>query len=136
MPSVTTELLAEVENLAPEKALRKLVENALSADAPEEAIERIMHHRLDKPQSPEGWQAQAAAGVGYDGSGRAREIAAPTLILHGESDNVVDNRNAGVLHDLIPDSKVELVAGGHLFFWEAPKSAAELIGSFLQENHP
>lgn len=135
MPSVTTELLAEVEELAPEIALRKLVENALSPDAPEEAVERIMHHRLDKPQSPEGWQAQAAAGIGYDGSGRAREIAAPTLIVHGESDNVVDSRNAGILHDLIPNSTVELVAGGHLFFWEDPQSAADLISSFLRENH-
>lgn len=136
MPSVTTELLAEVGELAPEVALRKLVENALSPEAPEEAVERIMHHRLDKPQSPEGWQAQAAAGMGYDGSGRAREIVAPTLIVHGESDNVVDTGNAGVLHDLVPNSNVELVAGGHLFFWEDPKSAAELITSFLRGNHP
>jgi len=136
MPSVTTELLAEVENLAPEVALRELVKNALSPDAPEEAVERIMHHRLDKPQSPEGWQAQAAAGIGYDGSGRARQIEAPTLIVHGDSDNVVDSRNAGVLHDLIPDSRVELVAGGHLFFWENPPSAAELLASFLLEDRP
>lgn len=136
MPSVTTELLAEVGELAPEVALRKLVENALSPEAPEEAVERIMQHRLDKPQSPEGWQAQAAAGVGYDGSGRAREIVAPTLIVHGESDNVVDTRNAEVLHDLIPNSNVELVAGGHLFFWEDPQSAAGLITSFLRGNHP
>lgn len=136
MPTVTTELLAEMDRLAPEEALRRLVENALSPDAPEEAVERIMHHRLDKPQSPEGWQAQAAAGFGYDGSGRASEIAAPTLIVHGESDNVVDSRNAGVLHDLIPNSKVELVSGGHLFFWEDPQSAAELITSFLRRDHP
>ncbi len=95
-----------------------------------------MHHRLGKPQSPEGWQAQAAAGIGYDGSGRARRITAPTLIVHGESDNVVDRRNAGVLHELIPNSTVELVAGGHLFFWEDPQSAAELIASFLRGSHP
>ncbi|MFP3880769.1 MAG: alpha/beta fold hydrolase [Actinomycetota bacterium] len=131
MPSVTTELLAQVEQMAPEEALRRLVENALSPDAPEEAVDRIMHHRLDKPQSPEGWQAQAAAGIGYDGSGRARRIAAPTLILHGESDNVVDTRNADVLHHLIPNSRVELVPGGHLFFWESPRQAAELMTSFL-----
>lgn len=136
MPSVTTELLAEVGELAPEVALRKLVENALSPDVPKETIERIMYHRLDKPQRPEGWQAQAAAGVGYDGSGRAREITAPTLIVHGESDNVVDSRNAVVLRDLIPDSRVELVAGGHLFFWEDPPSTSELIASFLREDRP
>lgn len=136
MPTVTTELLADVEDLAPEVALRKLVENALTPDAPEEVVDRIMHHRLDKPQSPQGWQAQAAAGIEYDGSGRASEITAPTLIVHGESDNVVDSRNAGVLHDMIPNSKVELVPGGHLFFWEDPQSAAGLIAAFLRGNHP
>jgi len=135
MPSVTTDLLAEVENLKPEVALRKLVENALSPDASEELVERIMHHRLGKPQRPEGWQAQAAAGIGYDGSGRARQITAPTLIVHGESDNVVDSRNAAILHELIPGSKVELVPGGHLFFWEDPRAAAGIVASFLQGEH-
>lgn len=132
MPEVTTKLLSEVGNLAPEDALRTLVENALSPDASEKVVERIMHHRLDKPQSPKGWQAQAAAGVGYDGSGWASQISAPTLIVHGESDNVVDPRNAEALRQLIADARVEIVRGGHLFFWEEPRTAADIIGSFLR----
>lgn len=131
MPEVTTRLLAEVGGMEPEVALRRLVENALSDGASEDIVDRILHHRLAKPQDPLGWQAQAAAGLSYDGEGRAAAIRAGTLILHGRDDNVVDARNAELLGDLIPDSQVRLVSGGHLFFWETPEQSAELIRTFL-----
>jgi 3-oxoadipate enol-lactonase len=134
MPQVTVDLLSRVSEMDPEAALRLFVENALSPDAPQDTVGRILAHRVSEPQDPAGWQAQAAAGMGYDGSGRATEITSPTLILHGEADNVVDQHNASVLHDLVPDSRLELVPGGHLFFWEEPKRAADLIRSFLTET--
>ena len=47
-----------------------------------------------------GWQAQAAAGMGFQGVDG--EITAPTLILAGTADNVVDYRNAELLAARIP----------------------------------
>lgn len=134
MPEVTANLLAEVGGMEPEAALRLLVENALSDDASAEIVDRILHHRLTKPQDPRGWQAQAAAGLGYDGEGRAEAIRAETLILHGQDDNVVDARNAELLGTLIPDARVTMVPGGHLFFWEIPEDSARLIRNFLKGN--
>ncbi len=133
MPEVTVRLLTEAADLPPEVALRKFVENALSDRVPPEIVDRIMAHRLGSPQDPAGWQAQAAAGTTYDGGGRARSIEAPTLIVHGTSDRVVDHRNADVLADLIPGARVELVEGGHVFFWEDPEQTAALITSFLED---
>ena len=134
MPEATVRLLTEAAGLAPEVALRKFVENALSNQAPSEIADRIMSHRLGAPQEPAGWQAQAAAGTSYDGANRARSIEVPTLIVHGTADQVVDHRNAATLADLIPDSRVELVEGGHLFFWEHPEPTAILVASFLEET--
>jgi pimeloyl-ACP methyl ester carboxylesterase len=60
------------------------------------------------------------------------EIAAPTLILQGTEDNVVDQRNAQVLADRIDGARVELFDGsGHLFFWEQPDAFVRIVMRFL-----
>ena len=88
--------------------------------------------RLANPPDPAGWQAQAAAGTTYDGGGRTSEISAPTLVVHGTEDNVVDTRNAELLGKLIPDARVELLqACGHLMFWEQPERFAVVVEEFL-----
>ena len=60
------------------------------------------------------------------------EIAAPTLILAGTADNVVDHRNAELLAARIPGARVELLEGaGHLFFWEQPDEFVRIVNEFL-----
>jgi 3-oxoadipate enol-lactonase len=131
-PEPTVRLLAEAPSLEPAVALRRFVENALAPDAPPELVERIFALRLANPPDPAGWQAQAAAAAAFDGYDRLGEIAAPTLVLHGDADRVVDVRNAGILADKIPGARVELFAGcGHLFFWEQPLRFAAVVGEFL-----
>jgi 3-oxoadipate enol-lactonase len=133
MPERTVSLIAEATTLAPELALRRFVENALATDAPDELVERIFRLRLEHPPDPAGWQAQAAAAATFDVFDRVGEIRAPTLILHGTDDGVVDVRNASLLAERIPAARVELFAGGgHLFFWEQPERFVELVTEFLR----
>jgi 3-oxoadipate enol-lactonase len=130
MPEVTVQLFAEAQTLAPEIALRKFVENALGGNPSGKLVEELYTRRLANPPDPAGWQAQAAAGLGFQGVVGA--IAAPTLILTGTADNVVDPRNADVLVARIPGSRVERFEGaGHLFFWEQPQAAVQAITGFL-----
>jgi 3-oxoadipate enol-lactonase len=132
IPAQTLALFAEAPTLAPDVALRKFVANSLSSEAPDELVEEIYQWRLANPPDPAGWQAQAAAGTTYDGGGRAREIDAPTLVVHGTEDNVVDTRNADLLAGLIPDARVELLDGcGHLMFWEQPERFGAVVEEFL-----
>ena len=132
MPERTVALFAEAAGLAPDVALRKFVANALAPDAPADLVDRVYRWRLEHPPDPQGWQAQAAAGTTYDGGGRTGEIAAPTLVVHGTEDNVVDVRNAELLAQLIPGARVELFEGcGHLFFWEQPERFADVVAGFL-----
>ncbi len=131
MPEVTMRLFAEAPSLAPEVALRRFVENALGADPPPELVDELFARRVANPPDPAGWQAQAAAGMGFEGV--EAEIAAPTLILGGTADNVVDHRNAQVLADRIPGARVEVLEGaGHLFFWEQPGESVRIINEFLE----
>ena len=131
MPEVTMRLFAEAPSLDPAVALRRFVENALGADPPEELVDELFARRVANPPDPAGWQAQAAAGLGFQGADG--EITAPTLILAGTADNVVDHRNAEVLAARIPGARVELFEGaGHLFFWERPDESVRIINEFLE----
>lgn len=131
MPDVTVKLFAEAATLAPDVALRRFVVNALGAHPPGELVERLYQLRLANPPDPAGWQAQAAAGLGF--AGVEVTISAPTLVLTGTEDNVVDHRNADVVAARIPGACVERLPGtGHLFFWEQPDACVRIISEFLQ----
>jgi 3-oxoadipate enol-lactonase len=131
MPDVTVRLFAEAPTLAPEVALRRFVENALAADASAELIQELYERRVANPPDPAGWQAQAAAGLTFEGVDGA--ITAPTLIVTGTEDNVVDPHNSDVLAERIPGAEVQRIDGtGHLFFWEQPGACVRIISEFLQ----
>jgi pimeloyl-ACP methyl ester carboxylesterase len=69
--------------------------------------------------------------MGFAGVGGA--IEAPTLIVTGTEDNVVDQRNADVLAEQMPGARVERIPGtGHLFFWEQPDALVRIVTEFLQ----
>jgi len=128
MPEATVRLMAQADGWAPETALRRFVENALGPEPDPGIVERILALRLAAPQDPAGWAAQAAAGTSYDGAGRAGTITAPTLLIAGTADRVVDHRNSMVLAGLIRGSVLRLIPGaGHLVFWEQPRAVADLI---------
>jgi 3-oxoadipate enol-lactonase len=139
MPLPSVRLIAARRRLTPDEALRRHVENALSAstaaDRPE-LLERIINcQRPVSARDPEAWQAQATAGGRYTGSFRQRRIRARMLILHGTADRVADPRNARLLADRIEDADLMTFPGlGHLFFWEDPGAFAAAVTSFLHSK--
>jgi pimeloyl-ACP methyl ester carboxylesterase len=132
MPRQTVELMLSAPTLPPETALRRFVENALAPGASAELVERILALRLANPFDPEGWQAQAAAGAAFDALDRLSRIEAPTLVVTGTEDVVVDPRNSELLAATIPTARLERVPGGHLFFWEDPDRFVTLVKEFLR----
>jgi len=131
-PEGTVKLLARAQAMEPFAALRAFVENALAPASSNGLVDEIYALRLANPPDPIGWAAQAAAAGSFDGFDRLGEIAAPTLVLHGTEDQVVDVRNAQLLGERIPNARVELLEGtGHLFFWENPELTGRLVGEFL-----
>jgi pimeloyl-ACP methyl ester carboxylesterase len=130
MPEVTVRLFQEAATLAPDVALRRFVENAVGPNAPPELVDELVRLRTENPFDPGGWQAQAAAGTTF--AGVDAPIEAPTLIVTGTADNVVDARNADVLAERIPGSRVEKLEGlGHLFFWEDADGFVRILEEFL-----
>jgi 3-oxoadipate enol-lactonase len=133
MPEVTAKLIADAASMEPLVALRRFVENALAPGAPEELVERILAHRLRTAQPPTAWAAQAAAGMSFDAWDRLAELRAPTLVLYGTEDVVVDPANSTLLAERVPDARLEWFPGcGHLLFWEEPERFVALVGEFLE----
>jgi pimeloyl-ACP methyl ester carboxylesterase len=135
MPQSTQEVFARYPAMEREAGLRMFVENSLGErgvrELPELADE-IFRYRLEHAPSVEAWVAQATAGATYDSYDRVGAIGAPTLVIAGSADVVVDPRNADVLGELIPSARVAIVPDrGHLLVWEDSERVAELVMEFL-----
>jgi pimeloyl-ACP methyl ester carboxylesterase len=129
LPVETLALMAQAPLLPRDVALRRFVENALAGP---EHVEEVTALRLANPPDLAGWAAQAAAGTAFDAFDRLGEIDAPTLVLHGTKDVVVDPRNSALLAERIPGARLALFPDcGHLFFWERPERFVELVEEFL-----
>ena len=57
------------------------------------------------------------------------EVSTPVLVLHGDNDRVVPPVCAQQYGKLLPNSKVELIAGGHLVEYEQPADIASRVAS-------
>lgn len=135
MPQAGQDAFARFPTLEREAGLRLMVENSLGERGVRELpelVEEIYAYRLEHAPSVEAWLAQAAAGAGYVDDDRVAGIAAPTLVVAGGADVVVDPRNAELLAKLIPDARVEIVPDrGHLLVWEDAGRVAKLVTEFL-----
>jgi len=72
-------------------------------------------------------QQMRACGA-HDTSERLPQIVLPTLVVHGDADRLLGHGNGREIAALIPGARLETLAGiGHMFWWEQPQRAAELI---------
>jgi 3-oxoadipate enol-lactonase len=139
MPKETMRLFAATGRMPADVALRRHVENALSPDTVRDrpdVVERLVAHQRDRHGGAAGFSAQLGAGARF-GTVRQGSITAPTLVMHGTADRVVDPRNARLLAERIPGARLMLLPGlGHMFFWEAPGRFTEAVTRFALSPAP
>jgi pimeloyl-ACP methyl ester carboxylesterase len=71
---------------------------------------------------------QMRACAAHDTHERLGQIELPTLVIHGDVDRLLGYSNGRQIAGLIPDARLETLAGvGHMFWWEQPQRSAELI---------
>lgn len=81
--------------------------------------------------------AQLEAVARHDATARLEQIAAPTLVLHGAEDRMIEPHRAERLAASIAHAHLELMPGtGHLLFWEQPEPSARLVASWLRGDEP
>jgi 3-oxoadipate enol-lactonase len=91
-------------------------------------IEPFKQIAAELPATLDVMLAQAQAVQGHDTSLRLSEIGMPTLVVHGTNDQMLPVANAHAIAARIPHARLEILDGvGHLFWWERPDRAAELV---------
>lgn len=123
--------------LSREEGLRLLVDNSLGEHGVRERPElrdEIYRYRLEHAPPVESWQAQFAAGMGFLHTSKPiEEIRAPTLVLHGGADVIVDKGNGELLAERIPSATLDVIADrGHLAVWQEPQWFAGAVREFLR----
>ena len=98
-------------------------------------FEHLVDLRVDNPQPPEAYQAQAMAGVTFDRSEDVKNINIPTLILGATNDVLVPIQNSYNLNKKIKNSRLKVFDGmGHQFFVEKSKEFNKDVIDFLNDN--
>lgn len=136
MPAEGRDAFRRFPGLEREAGLRLMVENSLGAravrDRPE-LVDEVHSYRLERAPSVEVWEAQFHASRTFDSFDRLGKIRAPTLVLHGGGDTVIDCRNGELLADRIPDARLHHVPDrGHLLVWEEAELLAPVVRDFLR----
>jgi pimeloyl-ACP methyl ester carboxylesterase len=99
-----------------------------------ERIAQDIVQRLRYPIEPEPYKAQLAAALGHDTHERLRDIAAPTIVVHGERDVMVPPGNGRLLAEGIPGARLVTDAeAGHLYFTDAP-ALDRAVRDFLSDS--
>ncbi|MBI5284397.1 MAG: alpha/beta fold hydrolase [Chloroflexi bacterium] len=87
------------------------------------------------PQTLAGLKGQAAAIAVHDTYGRLGEITAPTLVVAGDEDPLIDPGNSRILAERIKGAELRLLAGlRHGFFAEKPDESSTIVLEFLARH--
>ncbi|HEX2412902.1 MAG TPA: alpha/beta fold hydrolase [Solirubrobacteraceae bacterium] len=100
-----------------------------------ERARRLLRPFRAHPTPRAGVVAQMAASALHDTCSLLGRIAAPTLVLHGERDQLVPVRNARALAERIPDAELAVVRGaGHAYALERPEEARDLLLNWMSRT--
>ncbi|MBU6164937.1 MAG: alpha/beta fold hydrolase [Alphaproteobacteria bacterium] len=95
------------------------------------------HASRIKPPSMRGYFNQLFAMAGWTSAPFLPFLAAPTLIIMGDDDQIVPLANGHILKTLIPDARLAVIkGGGHLFLVNQADETMALIRDFLGTARP
>jgi pimeloyl-ACP methyl ester carboxylesterase len=100
-----------------------------------ERIVADIAHRVSSPPGPLAYLHQAAAVAAHDAYQRLNQMAAPTLVVHGEQDVFVPPANALVLAERIPGAQLRLWPdAGHMYTIDEPRADREIARFLLHHS--
>jgi 3-oxoadipate enol-lactonase len=110
-----------------------LAPKAFHADADPDLVEAFVAKKSLDVQDEVGYDAQVQAALTHDAADRLHEIAAPTLVMTGDGDQVIPGSSSDLLAQRIPDARLHTVANtGHLYFIERPQESLAPIVALFQ----
>jgi pimeloyl-ACP methyl ester carboxylesterase len=131
------ELLFSRVNLTPRQSLEVMVPYIYDANTPRPMIEEDLGVRLADYPTPRGYMAQLRGLSQWASYARLDGLRAPTLVLHGVSDQLIPAQNAQILADAIRGARLELIdQASHMFQTDRPRETEAVVKDFLQNIDP
>ncbi len=129
-PAVTKLLFAR--DLSPEELSKTINPFIYDSGTPQERIEADFVLRKRWFARPEGYMAQLQAILAWEAYSRLPQITAPTLVIHGESDQLVPPANGKIIGERIPGAKVVMVPNAsHILSTDQPEAVHQAVLDFL-----
>ena len=129
------QMLTARSKMSPEEASEAAVPFIYDAATPRERIEEDLAIRRPWFPRPEAYTAQLQGILAWEAYSRLSGIAAPTLVIHGESDRLVPPGNAKLIAERIPGAKLVMIPhASHLFLTDQTEVSHHAILQFLDEQ--
>ena len=129
-PEVLATLMRQ--GMTPEEAKEAIIPFIYDAGTPRARIDEDMVIRMKWYPTPQGYMSQLQGIIGWEAYSRIAQITAPTLVIHGETDQLVPVANGRLISDRIPGAKLMLIPhASHIFESDQPGVANRAILEFL-----
>jgi len=118
-----------------EQARQAVLPYIYDASTPRKKIDEDIAVRQPWLPTPAGYIAQLQAILAWEAYGRIAQISAPTLVIHGKSDQLVPAANGRLIAERIPGAKLVLLDhASHLFLTDQSQAALKEILEFLHKD--
>ena len=122
--------------MTPEEGARAALPFTYHPATPQRLIEEDLEIRKPWFPHPEAYTAQLLGILGWESYSRLSRISSPTLVIHGESDQLVPAANGRLIAEKVPGAKLVILPNaGHIFTTDQPDEALLEIMEFLA-NQP
>jgi 3-oxoadipate enol-lactonase len=129
-----TEILM-ARDMTPEEAARAMRPYVYDPSTSLERIEEDLALRRQWFPRPEAYMAQLNGIFAWESYSRLQQITAPTLVVHGETDQLVPVGNGALIAARIPGARlVTLPQASHIFTTDQPEASQQAVLEFLQEQ--
>jgi 3-oxoadipate enol-lactonase len=126
------QVLMSRDGISPEEATKAIEPFIYHPATPRERIDEDVAIRMRWYPSGEGYRGQLQGIMAWEAYSRLSQIAAPTLVIHGESDRLVPPGNGKLIAARISGAKLVMIPhASHLFATDQPEASHHAILEFL-----
>lgn len=116
-----------------EEGAWSMVPYIYDASTPRERVEEDIAIRIRTYPAEESYNAQLQAILSWGSFDRLKSITAPTLVIHGESDQLVPPENGRILAREIPGAELAMLPNAsHIFPTDQPEASLREVMAFLE----
>jgi 3-oxoadipate enol-lactonase len=118
--------------VSPQEAIEAIDPFIYDPGTARELIDQDRKLRLEWYPTAEGYLNQLQGIMAWEAYSRLDRITAPTLVLHGEGDQLIPAANAKLIADRIPHARlVTIPRASHIFPADQPKITDQAVLAFL-----